>query len=124
MDEEGKKHYYVKLFLAGLDTTQVVITLLDILTDAFFEEDFLTNDMIITELPGTETTSNNITKIINPHAIAVTSSNTINLYVLSTGSSSSGNPGVTHPHLYPGPTSAWSQLDVGTNLYAWKYSGQ
>jgi hypothetical protein len=122
LDEEEKKHFYVKLYLNSLGTTQSIITLFDISTDSYIPEDFSTTDMIISTLPGTETQSNNITQITNPYMNAAQKINSISMYVLTNGTN---NPGVTHQNLYPGTSNNWAsryQLSTDPEIYAWKYT--
>jgi hypothetical protein len=122
VDEESNKHYYVKLYLYGMGTGQVVITLLDMYTDSIIPEDFSTDDMIVLELPAQEVGTDNVTKVTNPFMDAVKSSNTVNgrMYIMT---SSASDPQATYPNLFPDTAPNWTITPLGNDVYAWKYTG-
>jgi hypothetical protein len=122
LDAEGKKHYYLKLYLAGLVSTQIAITLLDLSTDSSIPDDFSTNDMISITLPGAEVEATNDTLITNPLMNAALNSNTGDFHLIVLTDSPSTPPNITHPEIYERvTTNNWEKMtSTGlTGIYAW-----
>jgi hypothetical protein len=122
-DEEAKKHYYVKLYLNGLGTSQLDITVSDISTDSHIPEDFSVNNMILMTLPGPEHTSNSITRMTNPLLNSIIKTGqTYRSFIFT--NSSNDKPSITHAYIYGGlDESKWTKIDTGiTGVYAWSYS--
>jgi hypothetical protein len=117
-DDEGKNHYFLKLLFNTHDTT-INVSYLDVSTDSYIQEDFSTNDMILTELPKPATQLSNNINIVNPFVNALNNgSNKTGIITYSTTT-----PPDAFPYIYGNTTGTWSSTTLATGVYAWSYTG-
>jgi hypothetical protein len=124
IDEESRNHHYLKISISDLvSTTYYDVKYTDVSSELGISDDFTYDNMILTELPGTEITYPESTIYLRTSALDQVKLSSGETIVIITSSNSQA-PSALRPDLYPDTVGKWSSpVEIGTSgYYMWKYT--